>query len=80
MEQIRENNSSTENLKESIKPRNSLDKPVSGFTFLFNPPGTAEKEQNVNKHGKVQNYKFLKQSQYNELLRKHKAIPEVGTT
>jgi hypothetical protein len=25
-------------------------------------------------------YKFLKQSQYNEVLRKHKAIPEVGTT
>ena len=61
MEYIRENNSSTDNLKESLKPRKSVfEKPVSGFTFLFNPPGTADKEQNVNKHGKVQNYKFLK--------------------
>jgi hypothetical protein len=45
---------------------------VSGF--LQNPPGTAEKGE------KVQKYRFLKQSQYNEVLRKHKAIPEVGTT
>ena len=58
MEQIRENNSSTENLIENMKSRKSVEKPVSGFTFLFNPPGPAEKEQNVNKNGKVQNYKF----------------------
>jgi hypothetical protein len=38
------------------------------------------KEPLMNKHGKVQNHRLIKQSKYNEVLRKHNAIPEVGTT
>jgi hypothetical protein len=39
-----------------------------------------EREQQTNPHGKVQNKRLIQQSKYNEVLRKNKAIPEVGTT
>lgn len=40
----------------------------------------AEREEKTERESKLPNKRLIQQSKYNEVLRKNKAIPEVGTT
>jgi hypothetical protein len=74
---------SSDNLQDAGKKLSKLNKPrlsIEKNQSIALQNNNESKEPFTNKHGKVQNHRLIKQSKYGEVLRKHNAIPEVGTT